>query len=396
MYKYNVPKVVYFIFIGKIFMELGNYLWPLFTFLGDTYFGFSATVIASYLTLFTILALLGTILGGKLTDTIGRKKTFTIFMVLSGVICVSAGLLSGTVVIVLLTVNAFVIAIGGSATTAMITDLTPIDQRKDAFALYYIAMNFGFAFGPLLGGFLYDLGLLRWLFIGDGLTTLIFAGIVLFFVPESLPSKEDRVKVEGTLEEAKQGSIWNVLFNNKPLLIFLFVNIMLFVVFRQFTFGIPMYAKELYARPGTIFGIVMTVNAGMVVILTTPILKLTDKVATETKIMIGGVCYLVGFGSLAFISNVYLFIAAAMVWTIGEIFIAPTSKLYIANHSPITHRGRFNSIFDIVRKLGSIMGFYIAGYLIQVYGFDIMWLGMALISLLGIILMYSNRRYQNA
>ncbi len=396
MYKYNVPKVLYFIFIGKIFMELGNYLWPLFTFIGETYFGFSATVIASFLTLFTVLALLGTILGGKLTDTIGRKKTFTIFMILSGVICISAGLLDGTVVIVLLTVNAFVIAIGGSATTAMITDLTPINQRKDAFALYYIAMNFGFAFGPLLGGFLYDLGLLRWLFIGDGVTTLMFAAVVLLFVPETLPSREDSMTVEGTLEEAKQGSVIRVLFNNKPLLIFLFVNIMLFIVFRQFTFGIPMQSKALFENPGTIFGIVMTVNAGIVVVLTTPIMKLTEKLATETKIMIGGFCYLIGFGSLAFISNVYLFIAAAVVWTIGEIFIAPTTKLYIANHSPITHRGRFNSVFDIVRKLGSIMGFYIAGYLIEVYGFDIMWLGMALISLLGIILMYSNRRYKNA
>jgi len=373
-------------------MELGNYLWPLFTFIGKNQLGLSATQIASYLTLFTVLALIGTIIGGKLTDSFGRKKTFVIFMLLSAMFCISAAYVEGQAIIYLLTINAFVIAIGGSSTTAMITDFTTTDkERKEAFALYYIAMNFGFAFGPLLGGYLYDLDLLKWLFLGDGVTTGIFAVIVLLFVPESLPKKSDFDNVVNTKEAAKEGNIIKVLLSNKALLIFLFVNLTLFIVFRQFTYSVPLHTDFLFENSGTVFGIIMTVNASVVVIFTTPIMKLTQNLKIETKIIIGGLCYLVGFGMLAFVNSVPLFLLSAVIWTFGEINISPNSKLYIANHSPITHRGRFSSLFMLVNKGASILGFFIAGYIIQVYNFQIMWIVMAFISLAGVLIMFFNR-----
>ncbi|XMB87265.1 MFS transporter [Mycoplasmatota bacterium WC44] len=392
MFKYKLPKVIYFICIGKIFMELGNYLWPLFTLLGVNYFGFTETKTANYLILFTVLAFCGTIIGGKLTDSFGRKRTFTTFMFVSALCCILATYATGQAVIWLLTINALVISIGGSSTTAMITDLSSSDQeRKDAFALYYIAMNFGFAFGLLLGGYLYDLDLLKWLFMGDGLTTGLFALVVLFFVPETLPKQEDFVKVENTKEAAKEGNVLKMLSTNKPLLIFLFINLTLFIVFRQFTFAVPLYSDHLFGNPGTIFGIIMSVNAGMVVIFTTPILKLTEKYSIETKIIVGGLCYLIGFGMLAFINNISLFILSSIIWTIGEIFISPNSKLYIASHSPITHRGRFSSIFMLTNKVASILGFIIAGYLIENYSFGLMWISMGIISLVGVMLMYMSK-----
>lgn len=54
------------------------------------------------------------------------------------------------------------------------------------------------------------------------------------------------------------------------------------------------------------------------------------------------------------------------LWTIGEIIYCTNANVYIANHAPITHIGRFQSIYIILKNVGRALAPYLAGlYLVS-------------------------------
>lgn len=78
----------------------------------------------------------------------------------------------------------------------------------------------------------------------------------------------------------------------------------------------------------------------------------------------GGMLYSIGFGILYFATGILIFFVSAIIWTLGEVLQVTRIGVYIANHSLITHRGRFNSLFNIVMGTGYALGsFYIGKYL---------------------------------
>jgi len=77
-----------------------------------------------------------------------------------------------------------------------------------------------------------------------------------------------------------------------------------------------------------------------------------------------------------------------MIWTMGEILISTNTNVYIAEHTPASHRGRFNSIFPIIRKLGFMVGPIIAGLYVKYTSIRNLWLFIGGISILSAILMY--------
>jgi MFS family permease len=388
---YNkIPKKLYILFLGKIIMELGAYIWPLFTLMSVDVFEFSKPQTAFFLTVFMICNIIGTLIGGKLTDMFGRKYIFSFFMGFSALFYFAAGFAEPNIIIICLAVGGFMVSIGAQAITPIIIDMCETPEQKDqAFTLYYIAMNLGFTLGPLIGGFLYDLGWLRFLFIGDGLTTFIFAFIVLLFIPETKPSEEEYQKLEGTTEQASNESILKIVVRNKVLFSFLISMGLLFLVFRQFTFGFSLHAEYYFSNPGTLYGISMTINSLMVVILTSFIIKMVKNVSMSVRIALGGLLYMIGFGMLAFTgaSVVFYFVSVA-IWTLGEILISPSAKVFISNHTPVSHRGRFSSVFDLTRQFGGILGLNIAGYVIEYSSIETMWLIMGAIALIGSLISY--------
>jgi MFS family permease len=386
----GLPLSIYIIFLASIVNNMGNFVGPFLTMFLTYRIGISIGVVGIIVAVNAGLGLIGTMIGGHLIDSIGRKKVLVVFGVAAGIGYGLCAFINDPIIITgILMVSSFVGGFSHPVYGTITTDLTEGKQRSAAFSLNYMALNIGFSVGPLLAGFLYE-NYLMWFFLGDAITTFISIALVFVFVPETKPTKVEieKSKTEA-FESAEEGSLLKALIKRPTLLIFSFIIVIYFIVFSQFTFGLSIQVGDIFKKNGaTIFGSLMTVNAVMCSVLTVFITSATKNIKAALCIAIGGLLYALGFGMMFFIDSYYMFIISTATWTVGEILVATNTSVYIANHTPITHRGRFNSVFPIIRKLGFMIGPMMAGFYVKYTNIRNLWVLVAGLALIGSLMMY--------
>lgn len=386
----NLPMSVYIIFFASIINNLGNFVAPFLTMFLTYSIGMKVETVGVIVAVNSLVGLVASAHGGKLIDIIGRKRIFIIFRTTSAIALILCAFTRNSIILTaLLILSNFLGGYSLPVYSTIITDITEGEQRNIAFSLQYMALNIGFSVGPLLAGFLYN-NYLIWLFIGDAITTFISVILVAVFIPETMPDKKKTATSNASkLEKVEEGTLLQALAKRPTLVIFSLIIIIYFIVFSQFNFGLSLQVGDLFGkRSAEVFGSLMTVNAVMCSIIPMFITAFMGKLKAAFSMTIGGLLYALGFGMIAFIHSYVLFVLSAMIWTCGEILIATNTNVYIADHTPASHRGRFNSIFPIIRKLGFMVGPIIAGMYVKYTSIRNLWLFLGGISILGAILMY--------
>ncbi len=155
------------------------------------------------------------------------------------------------------------------------------------------------------------------------------------------------------------------------------------------SFSIPIQVIDLFGDKGPkIFGVIMTTNALVVSCLTIIIISLTHKIKPVLNVALAGVLYAIGFGMIFFITGLPWFLFSTVIWSIGEILVTTNTNVYIANHTPMSHRGRFNAVIPVVMGAGFALGPLISGDYIREYGIKNVWPMIFFLSLAATLFMY--------
>jgi MFS family permease len=386
MYR-GLPPSVYILFFARIVNIAGNFDFPFLPkFLTDR-LGIPAGKAGLYILVATTSFVPGSLIGGKLADHVGRKKVMLAAQLLGALCFVPCAFLGNSkTVIYLIIIAQFFLGAVHPCHQAMVADITNPGNRKAAFSLQYLGINLGFAVGPLVAGYLYTHHL-PLLFLGDTATSLIAIALILAWVPESKPSAQEIESgfVEGGLEGSERRSLPAALAARPILLAFDLLMALLSFVYAQFNFTIPLFSLELFGstRGPQVFGMVMSTNAVAVLALTAFITVITRELKPILNVSIAGLLYTAGFGILSFTGSVPFFLVSTVIWTVGEILSATNTNVYIANHTPKSHRGRFNSLFPIVMGTGSAVSPPIVGAFMERYGILMVWPLIACLGLVG-------------
>ncbi len=395
----KLPHSIFVLFFARVVYSMGNFVFPFLAIYLTKTLLFSEQKAGFYVMLATAAKIPGLLLGGKLSDIIGRKKVFIIFSFLSAFLILSCLMVSTKELIPwLLALSAVFNGGNYPALNAMVADMTNSDNRKAAFSLLYLGMNIGFAIGPLVAGFLYN-NYLRLLFIGDAGTTFISILLIVFFIEESIPSQErikDSIISDHSFEKAEEGNIWKVLFSRPYLIIFTLVFTLYSFVYVQNEFTLPLQMIKIFGEKGPqYFGTIMTINGVVVIFLTVFIISFTRKNKSILNISYAGILYAIGFGMIYFSNDMILFSISTIFWTLGEIMASTYSDVYIINHTPITHRGRFSAIIHILIGSGFIFGPYLSGIFISHYAIENIWPFVFILAIFSALLMYILHYFEN-
>lgn len=399
----GLERSIYVLFFARIINSVGSFVFPFLTLFLTEKLDYSAGRAGFIIMICSASFVPGSIVGGKAADTIGRKKVMIAAQLASALCFMACAVVSDKELIPFFIIGAeFFLGVVHPTSMAMTVDLSRPENRKAAFSLLYLGHNIGFAVGPLLAGMLYN-NHTYWLFSGDALTTILSVALVLLFVRESKPSDEqmneslEKMLTEsGSGESAEKGSVFRVLAKRPFLIAFVLLVMLMNFVYAQMTFSLPLFMNEVFGPEGPVlFGTAMSFNAVIVIVCTTFIITMTRKMKPILATLITAVLYAAGFGMLYFTSAFYLVIIAALVWTVGEILGATNIDVYISNHTPMSHRGRINSIVPVIMGAGHAVSPYLMGKFIESSSVRMVWPLCALIggtAAAGLFIMFLRER----
>ena len=390
----GLQKEIYILAISRFVNALGALIFPFMTLILREKIGLDEFETGMYTAAAGLLFIPAGLLGGRIADFFGRKRTIIIFEIIGMMTYVTCIFIEPSMFMVyIFMLTAFSFGVAGPAHDAMIADFSSDKEREGAFSLMYLGFNLGFAFSMILAGLLFA-NHLKLMFLIDAITAMFALIMIGFFVKDNYVKKSEdnsgsreEELVKNELEKHHKGSIIQVLKERPVLIKFTFLMFIYRLVYSQWSFLMPLHTVELYGQKagGALYGSLGTINALVVVFLTAIITKLFFKVTSINRIVIAGLFLSIGFGVLGISASPYMFYLSVIIFTIGEIIEAISTMPYIMNHTPESHRGRMSAVIMTVMGVGFSTGPILLGLILKYTSYSTSWFVTGGLGLLGVV-----------
>lgn len=282
-------------------------------------------------------------IGGWMADRIGRNVTMAISS-LAGAGCMIA--LSQAVDWRTLALLAFITGAineaGHPASTALVQDIVPPEQRVTAFAVQRFAVNLGWSLGPATAGFLAEKSFF-WLFAVDAATSVFFGIIAWLFLPRGQRAPHGH---------AGWGRAWRSIQSNHAFLALFAACICVAWVFRQTTTTFPLHFER-NGLPLSLCGMVLALNGVMICLIEIPLAHGLRRWPVRGVLALGYILMGVSFLVFHIGGALSMFVVAMVIFTLGEMASFSRQQAYCAGLAPDDMRGRYAGFLSLAWCTGS-------------------------------------------
>lgn len=350
--------------------------------------GFSYSQVGWVMVCFGAGSMIGSWLGGKLSDKIGFYKIMVFSLFTSGLLFFAIQFVTsfygmcaamfGIMVIADMFRPAMFVSLGAYAKP---------ENRTRAFTLVRLAVNLGFAAGPAMGG-LIIVGIgYQGLFWADGASCIISILVFRLLVKEKKKPAVPETFADTTVKQRSIG-------NDKLFWMFLFCSFTTAMVFFQLFSTLPLYHKEQFNLTEFHTGLLMSFNGFMVFLLEMPIVGyLERKNVPKLKIVLWGAFLMtLSFFILLFDSWTGILVINMLIITFAEMFNFPFSNAFSMNRAPRGQEGRYMALYTMTFSAAHIMSAKVGMEIISRWGYNTNWFFMGTVGLFAcIVLIYLQR-----
>ena len=370
---------MFWIIMGGMFIDRlgGALIFPFFGLYITSKYNVGMTEVGYLFTILAFSSLIGSLLGGAMTDKFGRKVIILAGLVFSAL---STLLLAFAPSLDFIYMAGLIVGLfgnmAGPAHQAIVADVLPEGKRVDGFGVLRIIANLAVVIGPAVGGFLaarsYTI-----LFISDVVLSSITALIILAFVPETKPEPALDAGGEPAQPESfsKTMAGYVQVLKDQPYMVYILASIFMVLAYMQMNTTLPVFLRDVHGIPDSGYGMLLSLNASMVVALQFPITRRIKPFAPMKIMVWGTLIYALGFSMYGFTSAYWLFIIAMMIITFGEMLVAPTGQAIVAKLAPEDMRGRYMAVFGFSWTIPNAIGPLLAGLVMDNYNPNWVWYG---------------------
>ncbi|WNM20412.1 MDR family MFS transporter [Flavobacterium capsici] len=334
---------------------------------------------------FGVGSMLGSWLGGKLSDKIGFYKIMVFSLFTSGLMFFGLQLITSFEGLCFAMFAIMVVA--DMFRPAMFVSLGAYakpENRTRALTLVRLAINLGFAAGPALGGLIIMTIGYKGLFWADGATCIVAILIFAFTVKEKTKSKYiDKKDPDNVLTHS--------VFKDKPFWVFLGTCLITGILFFQLFTTIPLYHKEQFNLTEFQTGLLLTLNGLLVFLLEMPIVSYIErnKINKIKVVTIGSLAMAISLFLMLINTWAGILIIMMLFMTFAEMFAFPFSNSIAMSRAPKGHEGRYMAIYTMSFSLAHILSANTGMQIIEHFGgYQTNWFFMGILGLIGTALGY--------
>lgn len=384
-----LPKSVYYITIAHMLLAFGytmSYVFiPIYLFEIKK---LSPGIIGTITGTATIFGLLGWLPASSLTIKLGEKQLMMYAFSLRALNFLIIGIiiyydLNYIFIIPFLFFNTFIMGISISPLESFLLNITNLNNRNIALSIHRTGVNFGWAFGPFIGGILSEKNFAI-PFFGTFALTLIAVLFLNFTV--IYENSKTKFPISGIVVKR--------VFSNKNFLYFTLNTIQLFIMMSLLITPLSIFLTEHHHISKTNLGKLYFLNGLLVVLLQIPISIWIKNLFLSLQT--GMLLYFLGFfsiGIFSFWKNLNLLYISILILTIGEMLAvspAQTIASILAQENEeidsFSSNSHVSSFFGFIRSTGWAIGPIIAGWIQEFFTSPIeIWFLSSIFGLTGFI-----------
>ena len=369
---YNEFPSRFWTVVGVMFIDRvgGTMLFPFFSLYITQRFDVGMTQAGIVLGFFSIFGMLGSMIGGALTDKLGRRSLILFGLVFSALSTLSLGLVNEFWMLFPLAVLTGLLSdISHPAHQAMIADILPEKQRAEGFGILRVVANISWIIGPIVGGFIANRSYL-YLFIIDAVISCFVAGLFYLFIPETKPEIATETENQSVLETFAG---YGIVLKDLAFVAFIIAGMMMLLAYQQMYSTLSVFLRDNHGINPQGYGFLMTSSAITVILFQFWVTRRIKHRPPFLMMALESLFYMVGFGLFGFVTAYWLFALNIVIVTIGEMIIMPTSQALAANFAPEDMRGRYMAVFGLTWAIPSIFGPGAAGLILDNLNPNLLW-----------------------
>ena len=362
----------FWVVVGVHFIDKigGTLVFPFFALYITGKFNVGMTEAGILLGVLSLAGILGSVVGGALTDRWGRRRLILFGLVASAMSALTLG--SVNKFAWLFPAAAFVglfSEVGGPAHAAMIADILPKEQRQEGFGILRIVGNMAWLVGPTVGGFVARTSFFA-LFVVDAAISCVVALLFYRFMAETRPAPHEKHVDEGLIETFRN---YRLVLADKAFVGFLAAAVLMGMVYIQMYNSLSVYLRDNHGIDPQGYGFLLTASAITVICFQFWTMRVIKKRPQFVMMALGTVFYLIGFGMFGLVSAYWAFVAAVVIITAGEMIVMPTSQSLAAGFAKTDMRGRYMAVFALSISVPAAIGPLAAGIVLDNYRPNLLW-----------------------
>lgn len=370
---YSEFPPLFWIIVGTLFIDaLGStLLFPFFSLYITQRFNVGMTEAGVLLGMSSLFGLIGSVIGGALTDKFGRRRLILFGLVFSALSNLLFGLTSDFQILYFVVIIVGLLSrVSGPAHDAMMADILPESKRQEGFGITRVVFNFAWIMGTALGGLIAARSFLA-LFVIDAVLSLTVAAILYRYLPETQPAAHVEEKKSESFLTTVKG--YRIVLCDLAYLGFTLAGMIVLIVYQQQYGALAVYLRDVHDIGSKSYGVMLSVTGLEVVLFQFGISRLIRKYPPFLMMALGALFFMVGFSMIGLVHGFGFFLLAVVVATVGEMIFFPTNKVLAANFAPAEMRGRYMAIYDWGWTIPAIFGPAAAGLILDNYDPNLLW-----------------------
>nr|WP_228423060.1 MFS transporter [Chryseobacterium mucoviscidosis] len=330
------------------------------------------------LSFFGIGSVIGSWLGGFITDRIGEYRVQYLSLLLSVPLFCMIPLFKteiGVATIILL--QSIVSDSFRPANSVAITKYAKPENITRAFSLNRMAINLGFSIGPALGGILSAISY-EFLFFSNAFTALV-AGIlyIVFFRKRNMLAKLKARKVQEAIEIKKENSP----YRDGKFLVYCFFCMLFSICFFQLFSTLTIFYKDTAHLSQQSIGYILGYSGFLVVLLEMGLVQVAEKYLSLAVTMLLGT-FICGFAyaMLGFDYSIVTLVVSMSLLCVGEIWALPFMSTITALRSGKNNKGAYMGLNGISFSIAFIVTPTLGTFIAERFGFTILWIGTGVLA----------------